>query len=302
MTIQSLSRPIRPRARLTATVSALVLAAAMAATVMVAPPAGAATPDWNPRITERLVKLPATHVPKALDRDFAESPLAQALRDAEASMGFKAQTLTDLQGAIDQAEGEVRTELRHQFLAEKKAYLEMMNERRDLKRRHLAARIKVYDRLLRKLERNAAGKTPAQAALIENQIVARQRLERSVDAVDTSLFGTTAAPESRYAREYGRNLTAMNALIAAIDAHPMNQAAEIDGALVTKPDYVRQLMAETEANLALVDQEGELLGFMARLVALDAMALGEEVTDDAPDDVDIGEGASVASAVEFFVR
>ena len=44
---------------------------------------------------------------------------------------------------------------------------------------------------------------------------------------------------------------------------------------------MRQLIAENEAELAIVDQEGQVLGFMARLVSLDALALSDEVAGQA---------------------
>jgi hypothetical protein len=44
-----------------------------------------------------------------------------------------------------------------------------------------------------------------------------------------------------------------------------------------KAEILRQLMLDTEADLALVEIEIELLGHMAHLLSLDAMALAEDV-------------------------
>ncbi len=63
------------------------------------------------------------------------------------------------------------------------------------------------------------------------------------------------------------------------------------------------LIANNGSSLALLDQEENILGYMAKLVALDAMALAEEVAaDDGGDDgVEMGE-LSVSSAVDFFIN
>ena len=267
-----------------------------------ATPAGADTggPTWQPRFSERLVKLPASYLKKTLDRDFSGSALAQAMSDANAALGFKVQTLEDLRSAIDQAEGEVKVELRHQFLAEKREYLDLLKSHQDLRRRHLKTRIKIYGRLLGKLAREQSAQTPERVSLIEKQEEARTRLDRTVDTVDVKLFGTPATPESKYSREYARNLGAMNALITAIKAHPMAERGEADMGPISKPEFVRRLVADGEAELALLDQEGQILGHMAKLVALDAMVLSDDLQVAEPDD-DGSEPANVAAAVDLFI-
>ena len=67
------------------------------------------------------------------------------------------------------------------------------------------------------------------------------------------------------------------------------------------------LIANNGSSLALLDQEENILGYMAKLVALDAMALAEEVAaddsgaDGGSDGVEMGE-LSVSSAVDFFIN
>lgn len=256
---------------------------------------------WQPEITERLVKLPASYLQKTIDRDFAASPLAQAMHDAEGRIGLKVQTLQDLRAAIDKAEGEVKVELRHQFLAEKQAYVELLKQHQDLRRQQLDTRARIYDRLMKKLALETSAQTPEQAKLADQQVDARNRLERTVDAIDSKLFATTAAPDSRYGREYARNLSAMNALIAAIKAHPMTRRDEAEQGPMTKPEYLRHLVADNEAERSLLTQEGDILGHMAKLVALDATALSEDLAPDATADADTPRATDVAAAVELFL-
>ena len=278
---------------------ALMIALAAPAALAKAPPAD---PTWRPEVSERLVKLPATYLKKSLDRDFAKSGLGLAIQDLDDEIGFKSRTLGDLQGAIGKADGEVRTELRHQLLAEKRAYLEMVSRKHALRRRHVVAKKRVLEGLMARISRDEASMTPARETLIASQVAARQRFEATVPAVDIKLLATSAAPESRYSREYGKNLTAMETLMRAIDDHPMNAQPVIDGQAVSKADYLRQLIADTDAEIALIQQEESILGYMAKLIALDATALSEQVGDAERIDSDVTERTGITSVVDLFVR
>ncbi len=282
------------------------LAAALAGALMLAPPAPAwaqeGDPSWRPAASERLVKLPARYLKKSLEHDFAQSELGLALRDLDTEIGFKSLTLGDLQAAIVVADGELRTELRHQFLGEKRAYIDMAARKLELRRKHLETRERLFERVLDKLGRDKASMTPARIRLVAQQEQARERFRASISKVDMALLRTSAAPESRYAREYAKNLTAIETLVRAIEGHPMTASAEVDGIAMTKRDYIHQMMAETQAGLALLDQEETVLGYMAKLVALDALGLSEEVMDAELADSDVPETGGLISAVGYFVE
>ncbi len=110
------------------------------------------------------------------------------------------------------------------------------------------------------------------------------------------------AKESRYAAAYAVNLAAIERLSAAVKAHPMNHEARSDTAGLSKEDHLRGLIAGAEAELANLDQEATILGFMAKLVSLDAMALSEDVLGDEADAEDKDEtGNGLTNAVDLFV-
>lgn len=255
---------------------------------------------WKPSITERLVKLPSANIKKMLDKDFSASPLAEALRDTDAEIALKLQTLRDLQAAVDQAEGDIQVELKHQFLAEKREYLSIMQEQHAMRGKHLQTRISVYQRLLNKIEREAAAKSPGESALAQQQAAARARLDRSADAIDAKLFATSVASNSKYSRQYAQNVSAMNALIAKIEAHPHKAKLDTTGDAKTKPDFLRQLLTEAEGDFQVLQQESEIVGLMAKLVALDAMGLQETVAEGENIAEDAVGNAKVADAVELF--
>ena len=258
-------------------------------------------PEWRPAPTERLVKLPGAYLKKVIERDFSESGLAEAIGDRDSRIADKAKKLADLRDAVDEAEGEVRTELRHQFLAEKREYVKLLGERQELHRRQLRTKVRLYARILNDLKRKS-GSSETTQRLLKKQEEARERLERTTLNVDMKVFGSGVGGESKYSREYQKNMQAVQTLMAALKDHPMNAEAEIDGKRIGKKDYVRQLATNAEAEIALLDQEETILGYMAKLVALDAMALaenlGEEVAFDAyEEDNDTG----ISSNIDLFI-
>ncbi|MBT6910663.1 MAG: hypothetical protein HOA21_05880, partial [Rhodospirillaceae bacterium] len=96
--------------------------------------------------------------------------------------------------------------------------------------------------------------------------------------------------------------SAVEALVAAISSHPMNVRAQMAGQPATKADFIRQMLADTQAGVAILEQEQNIIGYMAKLVALDAMALSESVMDAELGDSDLPSVSSPASAVKYFVN
>jgi hypothetical protein len=281
----------------------LGLALSIAATGLTALPAYASggDPSWQPQASERLVKLPASYLKRSLEQDFTRSELGQALRDMDTEISFKAETLTDLQAAIDVSEGEVQTDLRHQFLVEKREYIDLVSRKIELRRKALEKKSGVLEKLMKRMGQEDASLTPVRRELIARQDKARARFQASMSSVDMELLETSVMPESKYSQQFATNLSAIDSLTQAIEGHAMNQAPEIDGVAVTREGYVRQMIADTQAELELIGQEENILGYMAKLVALDATALADEVADAELVDSDTPNGETLTSAVKFFV-
>ncbi len=281
--------------------------AAMALAITVAAPSGeaAAAEKWAPVASEKLMQLPGDFLRKAVDNDFARSGLAEELVSLDEQVTFKRSTLADLQGAIERTDdADIRLDLQHQFLNEKRNYIELMRENQDIRRKRAATKVRLYERLLENLNRQRRATTPQKAAFIAKQTAARERFEASASQIDERLLTSTMASESRYAREYAKNLSAVQELVASINAHPMNAAPAIDGRPVTRAEYLRQLIAENQGDLAVIEQERSILGHMAKLVSLDALALSEGLDNEAYAEIDIDDDEDgpnrVTSAVEFF--
>ena len=260
-------------------------------------------PSWRPEASERLIKLPSPVMARSIERDFQKSSLGQALVKTRDDAALKAQTLRDLQAAAGRAEdSDLRIELRHQYLAEKRDFIALVGEQQALQRRRIRTRRNLYAKVLQKLEKRGQGITPETQRLLDDQEAAVERFESNVSKVDMALFGSGFIRQSRYASAYAKNIEAIEKLNASIQAHPMNSAAQIDGSSVSKQDYLRHLLTEAESDLAILDQEDQVLGFMAKLVALDAMALAEGIED--PHDLGVGdddeEQGILVSVVDLF--
>ena len=264
-------------------------------------PALAENSTWQPSASERLVKLPGNYIKKAIDQDFQGSALATALGDIGSRISNKTQTLEDLRSATEQAEGEAHDELQQQLLAEKQEYIKLMGERQGLSRKQINTKVRLYEALLRKLENRGKGTNQSNQKLAQNQEVAKQRFATSVATVDMKLFNSSTASQSKYGKEYSKNMAAMESLVSTINSHPMNAQPEFEGQPLSKQEYLRQLIAEGTSSLAVLDQEETILGYMAKLVALDAMALSEGLIDNMIAlNVDDQNLFSPTSAIKFF--
>ena len=260
-----------------------------------------AVPDWKPQSSEKLVKLPPSYLKKSIDSDFAESQLGLAIETAEEKSGLKVQSLTDLKSAVDQADGEVKTELRHQLLAEKRAYLTLMSDKNRLRRKQLATKQRLFEGMLNKLGERDPSMTKSKKDLIGKQDAVRARFQSALETVDVRLFESSAVPESKYARKYSENMAVIEKLVGRIKDHRMSAPAQQDGKALTKEQYVRQLLADAQAELSVLDQEETILGYMAKLVALDALSLSEQAIDADLADSDLPANNGPAKAANLFL-
>jgi hypothetical protein len=265
------------------------------------PEGGDAT--WRPEVSEQLIKLPAAVLDRRIDRDFQESSLGRAFREREEELRLKSRTLAELQAASELASGEQALELSHRLLVEKQAFIQLAGEKNQIERDQLATKRRVLETILSRLGQENGAMSADRRELVERQQEARQRLEASIGMADQLLSTNPVAGESRYAGRYAENIAAIEALRHKIAQHPMNQDPMIDGEQLAKPDYVRHLIAATEGAMALLAMEDEMLGYMARLTALDALALGEAMDDPEHADSDVPSGGSaLQDAIAIFLN
>lgn len=235
--------------------------------------------DWNPISSERLIKLPTNIMERAINHDFKQSPLAGKLEAVDTRLGTVQSDMANLKQSISESEGEQKVELRHQFLEQKSAYIDQMEARQNLRREELQTRVSLYRGLMRDMQKDKRrAQDPVSAELVMQQKAARSRMESMASKVDESLFEMASQEQSKYGQEYGHNMQKIKELQLAIQEHEMHRGMNGGDEDMTRESYIRGLMADAEADLSLLNQEDEMLGYMARLVSMDAQALQIEVT------------------------
>jgi hypothetical protein len=259
-------------------------------------------PDWRPQSSEKLVKLPSTYLKKSIESDFADSKLGLAIEASSEKTRLKILSLSDLKNAINQAEGETKTELRHQLLAEKRAYVNIVSHKNKMRWKQLMTKQRLFERILKKISQKNTSLTPTRKVLIEKQDAAKKRFNQSMSKVDLKLFETASIPESTYSRKYSKNMAVINQLLTTVNKHRMNRAIQIDGRQLNKQEYIQQLLSDTQSEVAILEQEETILGYMAKLVALDALTLSEEALDAELADSDTPSDKGPAEAANLFLN
>ena len=170
-----------------------------------------------------------------------------------------------------------------------------------MRRKQLVTKRRLFERLLKKLAERDAQMTISRKALINKQEMARTRFETSLSTVDVRLFENSAIPESKYSQKYSRNMAVIKKLVGRIDSHRMNTSVQVDGRAFTKEEYIRGLLADTQSEISILEQEESILGYMAKLVALDALILSEEALDAELADSEVPANSGPAEAAPLFL-
>ena len=265
--------------------------------------------DWQPSASETLIRMPAKYIDASIENNFQQSPLASGIHALDAQIQLEVVRMHESYKVVseladEQPLSEKNIESRHQFLTAKSNYLGLLHEKQQLSERVLHKKAALYQRVLKKLKKNKADAgDPVSMALVEKQKSARVRLQRTTERVDSLLSqpltnmgvgvstagavpsSTTPAAykPSKYQREYSENLAKVQQLKQAIQQHSSNENPVLDGQSLDREQYMRYLLSHVDSELALLDQERLMLGYMAKLVALDAQALEHEISYVEPD-------------------
>ncbi|OUR90595.1 hypothetical protein A9Q81_19120 [Gammaproteobacteria bacterium 42_54_T18] len=265
--------------------------------------------DWQPAASETLIRMPAKYIDASIEDNFQKSSLASGIHALDAQIQLEVERMHESYKIVSEMENEQPVnqqaiESRHQFLTAKSNYLGLLHEKQQLSERVLHKKATLYQRVLKKLKKNKAdANDPVSMALIEKQKSARARLQGAVERVDnllsqplTNMGGALSSSgetprsttpnvykPSKYQREYGENLAKVQQLKHAIQQHSANENPVLDGQSLNREQYIRYLLSHVDSELALLDQERLMLGYMAKLVALDAQALEHEIAYVEPD-------------------
>ena len=262
-------------------------------------------PGWQPQISEKVLVLPQKQLERAIQRDFAASPLANDMMNIDQQIASEVTNIHSLSENQHLYEGEAAIEVKHQVLAAKRAYIGLMGEQIGMKRKKLETKFRLYQHLTRTARRND-GNLAEQREITAAIDAAQQRAGAVESELREELFYSTNLPESKFGEDYAANRQAIESLRSAIANHPLNKKDGGIDAPRNKIEELQQLAMGVEAQLAILDMEDEVLGHMAKLLSLDAMAFAEEVAEIAylaNDEVpNAAEFRSPAAGVKLFVN
>jgi hypothetical protein len=197
------------------------------------------------------------------------------MTSVETQLSDQVSAIDQLTQSLSRYDEQEQIEARHQIIVGKKTYIELLGEQIDLKRERLHTKLGLLERLDRNLSRDTA-QQKATSDVAQLQADAKSRIEGISSKLREQIALEPLTKETNFSKAFDKNMAAISALKDAIASHRMQSRLGLDSG-ATKADMLRQLMLDTEADLALIGIETELLGHMAHLLSLDAMALAEDV-------------------------
>ncbi len=231
--------------------------------------------SWHPQLSEKILLLPPKHMNNAIEQDFSKSRLAKNMTSVESQISDQVNTINELKRNLSLYRDQEKIEARHQIIVGKKSYIELLGKQIDLKRARLNTKLVLLKRFDRTLSRDVSDQK-AGSEMRKLQKDAKSRVESISAKLREQIAMEPLTPETNFSKEFDKNMAAINALKGAIANHRMQSQLGLDNG-ATKGEMLRQLMLDAEADLAIVEIETELLGHMAHLLSLDAMALAEDV-------------------------
>ena len=262
-------------------------------------------PGWQPQISEKILVLPQKQLERAIQRDFAASPLASDMMNVDQQIASEVTNIQSLSENQHLYEGDAAIEVKHQVLAAKRTYIGLLGEQIGMKRKKLQTKLRLYRYLARTALRNDSNLVE-QREITKAIDAAQQRAGAVESELREELFFSTNLPESKFGEDYAANRQAIESLQSAIANHPLNQADGGIDAPRNKIEELQRLAISIESQLAILEIEDEVLGHMAKLLSLDAMAFAEEVAEiaylaneEAPNNAEFG---SPAAGVKLFVN
>jgi hypothetical protein len=255
--------------------------------------------EWKPQIVEKMYILPPKQLNRVLDNDFKSSSLATILNNKDQNIKSRHLKRVNLNEAILGFDGEEKIELQHQLIVEKKDYIKDMHQMLKLKKRELNTRKQFFKNIEKKVKiKNSLNLN--NSSLIKNR---NKILEKSSN-LDNKIFDDvflSSAKKSKYAEAYIKNKTAISRLKEAITKHPMS-SFDSKSATSNKINSINNYVENIESEVAIIELKEELLNYMAKLVALDAMQLAENITENINDENHSKNFNDPNDAIEFFIN
>jgi len=237
--------------------------------------ANAYSNDWKPQIVEKMYVLPPQHLNKVLNSDFNKSLLALNLQNKDNVIKNKIDKITELNSYLPNASKEEILEIKHQIILNKRDYIKEMNDLLLMKRQKLNTKKDFFEKIQKNIKYNSVNNNPESKFFINknNAIKRAQKLDFKI--LEKTAFNLSE--NSRYFNQYKINKDAISKLEAAIKNHPMNSKSNLSKEPENKLEAIRNYIHNIETEIAVLEMKEQMISYMAKIVALDAMDLAEKV-------------------------
>ena len=107
---------------------------------------------------------------------------------------------------------------------------------------------------------------------------------KRAESIDFKILDSAAhslTKTSKYFKQYQINKDAVKKLKLAIEKHPMSNKNILSKDPKNKMEAVKNYVHNIDTEISVLEMKEEMINYMAKIVALDAMSLAEEVAFDA---------------------
>ena len=233
---------------------------------------------WKPQIVEKMYVLPPKHLNKVLNNDFNKSLLAINLQNTDNKIKNRIEKISELNSLLPGSSKEEGLEIQHQIIINKRDYIKDMNDLLIMKKEKLNTKKIFFEKIKKKFKGNSL-KNKTTSDFLNNKSIAIQRSQK----LDFKILENTSynlSKRSKYFKQYQINKDAVKKLKLAIEKHPMSSKNILYKDPSNKVEAINNYVHEIDTEIAVLEMKEQMINYMAKIVALDAMSLAEKVAFD----------------------
>ena len=233
---------------------------------------------WKPQIVEKMYVLPPKHLNKVLNNDFNKSLLAINLQNTDNKIKNRIEKISELNSLLPGSSKEEGLEIQHQIIINKRDYIKDMNDLLIMKKEKLNTKKIFFEKIKKKFKGNSL-KNKTTSNFLNNKSTAIQRSQK----LDFKILENTSynlSKRSKYFKQYQINKDAVKKLKLAIEKHPMSNKNILYKDPLNKVEAINNYVHEIDTEIAVLEMKEQMINYMAKIVALDAMSLAEKVAFD----------------------
>ena len=234
--------------------------------------------EWKPQIVEKMYLLPPKHLNKVLNNDFNKSILALNLQTTDNKIKDRIEKISELNSMLKGASKNETLEIKHQIIINKRDYIKDMSNLLTMKRQKLDTKKSFFQKIQKNI-RNTSLNRKTNSEFLNNKNNALKRAE----SIDFKILDSAAhrmSKKSKYFKQYQVNKDAVKKLKLAIQKHPMSNKNILSKDPKNKMEAVKNYVHNIDTEISVLEMKVEMINYMAKIVALDAMSLAEEVAFD----------------------